>query len=110
MILIGTMVGRVYVFDYNKQTVEMKMLEAQRNASIKYLSFDSDNEQYVVFANASGNIGKNNIYDAFDTKEVETGILDVSTADYELASNRMVIGTVNGDIHSYCFDSVDSSM
>lgn len=110
MILIGTMVGKVYVFNYNQQTIESKMLEAQRDNGVKFLSFDSEDEQYVVFATKRGLLGKNNIHDAFDSKEVESGVFDVSTADYSFGDNKIYFGTADGKIHSHIFGDPEEQM
>lgn len=107
MILIGTIVGKIYVFDYNKQTVEGRMLEAQKDNSIRYLSFDSESEQNLVFATKKGMIGKNNIYDVFDSREIDTQIPDVVSADYNFNANTLVLGTEQGNIHSFNFDHTD---
>lgn len=107
---MGTLIGRIYVFDYNKQTVETKMLEPQRDNPVKHLSFDSEGEQYVIFATRKGQIGKNNIYDAFDSKEIDTKLLNVNSADYGFKNNAIVIGTEDGHIHSHCFDNNNDNM
>ena len=110
MILIGTIVGKVYVFNYDQQSIESKMLEAQRDNGIKFLRFDDKDEQYAILATKKGTIAKTNIYDAFDSREIESNISNVSTADYLFDSDTIFFGTENGHIYNHKFSNSEDPM
>lgn len=103
MIVTGTSIGRIFVFNYNKQKIDARFGEAALLSATKLLKM-TESEEYVIFANQNGVIGKQNLNNAFDGMSFDVGLTNLSSASYLKEDNTVVFSSSNGQISKVNLD------
>ena len=100
MILIGTSTGRVLSFDPLKRTIESRFGQPQQQSEVIGIDFTNQQEDEFVFYTKSGNIYKENLFDAFASQSFSLTDKILATGVFYPNSSTSFVGEINGKIHS----------